>query len=169
MDNKEQVGKKPIALNIVSGKSKHKMGFGAGSIDLNNISPVIIDRGEAVIDIGAMHAKSKPERRIRFTANREEVPNGRQVWIVWVAVDRNEDGQFYGGATASEMWIDEEERRGWKVLADHVNRMDAALKRKFMLDELGSEEKTLLKNLLVSHNEQWWEASPDELKKALEV
>lgn len=169
MENKEQVGKKQIALNIVSGKSKHKIGFGAGSIDLNNISPVIIDRGTATIDIGAMHAKSKPERRIRFSTNRGDVPNGRQVWIVWVAVDRDESGQYYAGATASEMWIDEEARRGWKILADHVNRMDAALKRKFMLDELGAEEKKLLKDLLVSHNEEWWDRSPEELKQALDV
>ena len=58
MDQNEQNGKKQIALNIVSAKSKHK-GFGAGSIDLNNLSPVIIDQGEAKIDIGAMHAKVK--------------------------------------------------------------------------------------------------------------
>ncbi|KHF32140.1 YwhD family protein [Paenibacillus sp. P1XP2] len=116
-----------------------------------------------------MHAKSKPERRIRFSTNREDVPNGRQVWIVWVAVDRDESGQYYAGATASEMWIDEEARRGWKILADHVNRMDAALKRKFMLDELGAEEKKLLKDLLVSHNEEWWDRSPEELKQALDV
>ncbi|GIO35075.1 MULTISPECIES: YwhD family protein [Paenibacillus] len=169
MENKEQVGKKQIALNIVSGKSKHKIGFGAGSIDLNNISPVVIDRGVATIDIGAMHAKSKPERRIRFSTNREDVPNGRQVWIVWVAVDRDEIGQYYAGATASEMWIDEEARKGWKILADHVNRMDAALKRKFMLSELSTEDKKLLKDLLVSHNEEWWERSPEELKQALDV
>ncbi|MDR9857693.1 YwhD family protein [Paenibacillus sp. VCA1] len=169
MENKEQVGKKQIALNIVSGKSKHKIGFGAGSIDLNNISPVVIDRGVATIDIGAMHAKSKPERRIRFSTNREDVPNGRQVWIVWVAVDRDEMGQYYAGATASEMWIDEEARKGWKILADHVNRMDAALKRKFMLSELSTEDKKLLKDLLVSHNEEWWERSPEELKQALDV
>ncbi|GAB6992615.1 YwhD family protein [Paenibacillus pini] len=168
-NNEKPVGKKQIALNIVSGKSKHKMGFGAGSIELNNVSPVIIDRGEAILDIGAMHGKSKAERRMRFSANREDVPNGRQVWIVWIAVERTEEGQCYAGATACEMWIDEEERRGWKILADHVNKLDAALKRKVILDELGLEEKRLLKELLISHNEEWWNNSPDELKNALNV
>ncbi|QLG37497.1 YwhD family protein [Paenibacillus sp. E222] len=166
MDQNEQSGKKQIALNIVSAKSKHK-GFGAGSIDLNNLSPVIIDNGEAKIDIGAMHAKSKVERNIKFSTNREDVPNGRQVWLVWVAVDRNEQGQFYGGATACEMWIDTEARRGWKLLADHVNRMDYAMKRRFMLDDLGPEDRAALKTLLTTHNEEWWNASPDELKEAL--
>lgn len=172
MDNKNDLkaGKKPFALNIVSSneKSKHK-GFGAGSIDLNNVSPVIIDGGEAVIDIGAMHAKSKVERGIKFSVNKEDVPAGRQVWVVWVAVDRSPEGQFYGGATACEMWIDTENKRGWKILADHVNKLDYALKRRIMLDEMGQEEKAALKKLLVSHNEEWWNRSSDELKAALDV
>ncbi|CAM3794227.1 MULTISPECIES: YwhD family protein [Paenibacillus] len=164
--SQEQGAKKQIALNIINSKSKHK-GFGAGSIDLNSLSPVIIDNGEAKVDIGAMHAKSKVERGIRFTTDREEVPNGRQVWIVWVAVDRTAEGQHYAGATACEMWIDQEARKGWKILADHVNKMDAALKRRIILDGLGDVEKKALRELLISRNEEWWDASPDEFKEAL--
>lgn len=145
MDNVQPEGKKQIALNIVNARAKHK-GFGAGSIDLNNVSPVIIDQGIAVIDIGAMHAKSKVEKGIKFSMNREDVPAGRQVWVVWVAVDRTPEGQFYGGITACEMWIDTEARRGWKILADHVNKLDAALKRKLILDGLGSTERAALKS-----------------------
>ncbi|AIQ26871.1 MULTISPECIES: YwhD family protein [unclassified Paenibacillus] len=166
MDNVQPEGKKQIALNIVNAKSKHK-GFGAGSIDLGNVSPVIIDQGIAVIDIGAMHAKSKVEKGIKFSVNREDVPEGRQVWVVWVAVDRTPEGQFYGGITACEMWIDSEARRGWKILADHVNKLDAALKRKIIVEGLGSTERNALKSLLIAHNEEWWAASPDELKAAL--
>lgn len=164
--NKE---KKIFALNIISNedKSKHK-GFGAGSIDLNSMSPVILDGNEAYIDIGAMHAKSKVEKGIKFSMNRDDVPNGRQVWIVWVAVDRSPEGQFYGGLTACEMWIDTEARRGWKILAEHVNRMDYALKRKVLLEGLSSEQKQLLKQLLLDTNEQWWEQSPDHVKAAFE-
>lgn len=164
--NKE---KKIFALNIISNedKSKHK-GFGAGSIDLNSMSPVILDGDEAYIDIGAMHAKSKVEKGIKFSMNRDDVPNGRQVWIVWVAVDRSPEGQFYGGLTACEMWIDTEARRGWKILADHVNRMDYALKRKVLLEGLSSEQKQLLKKLLLDTNEQWWERSPEHVKAAFE-
>jgi hypothetical protein len=168
MDNVQPEGKKQIALNIVNAKSKHK-GFGAGSIDLNNVSPVIIDDGVAVIDIGAMHAKSKVEKGIKFSTNREDVPAGRQVWLVWVAVDRTAEGQYYAGLTACEMWIDSEARRGWKILADHVNKLDASLKRKIIVEGLGAREKEALKALLISHNEDWWEASPDELKAALSV
>ncbi|WP_365606247.1 YwhD family protein, partial [Streptomyces sp. NPDC087512] len=41
-EDQKQGAKKPIALNIINSKSKHK-GFGSGSIDLNSLSPVIID------------------------------------------------------------------------------------------------------------------------------
>ncbi|QWU16386.1 YwhD family protein [Paenibacillus sophorae] len=167
MDNKQPDSKKQIALNIVNAKSKHK-GFGAGSIDLNNVSPVIIDGGEAVIDIGAMHAKSKVEKGIKFSANREDVPEGRQVWVVWVAVERTPEGQHYAGLTACEMWIDSEAKRGWKILADHVNKLDSALKRRIIVEGLGAQEKAALQSLLVSHNADWWNASPEELKQALE-
>ncbi|WP_454193144.1 YwhD family protein [Paenibacillus sp. Marseille-Q7038] len=168
MEQNGQIGKKQIALNIVNSKSKHK-GFGSGSIDLNNVSPVIIDGGVATIDIGAMHAKSKVERGIKFSTEKADVPNGRQVWLVWVAVDRTAEGQLYAGATACEMLIDTEAKRGWKILADHVNKMDYAMKRRIMLDELGNEDKAALKHLLISHNEDWWNAAPDELKQALET
>lgn len=161
-----QPEKKKLALNVVSNK-EHK-GFGAGTIDLSQVSPVVIDNGEAYIDVGAMHAKSKVEKGIKFSPDKENVPNGRQVWIVWVAVDRDERGSFYGGATACEMLIDTEARRGWKVLAEHVNRMDRAIKRKFLLEDLGDEDKAALRRLLQSHNYEWWDRSPDELKDQLE-
>jgi len=165
-NNPEKKEKRSLALNVVSNK-EHK-GFGAGSIDLNNVSPVIIDQGEAYVDVGAMHAKSKVERGIKFLPNKDEVPNGRQCWIVWVAIDRNESGQYYAGATACEMLVDPEARRGWKILADHVNKLDYALKRRYMLGELGPSDKEALRKLLIEHNAEWWENSPEALKTALE-
>ncbi|MDO3413147.1 YwhD family protein [Saccharibacillus sp. CPCC 101409] len=164
-----QTGKKQLGLNIISSSqksSKHK-GFGTGSINLNNVSPIIIDEGEAKIDVGAMHAKSKVERGIKFTANREDAEGGRRVWLVWVAVDKTEEGGQYAGATACEMWINGETKRGFKILADHVNKLDYAIKRKIILNEMDDEAKAALKTLLTAHNEDWWNRSPDELKEAL--
>jgi len=158
--------KKSIALNVVSNK-QHK-GFGAGTIDLSAVSCVIIDEGVAYIDDGAMHAKSKVERGIKFSPDKANTPNGRQCWIVWVAVERGEQGSLYAGATACEMLIDTEARRGWKILADHVNKLDHALKRRYNLSELGPEEKAAFRKLLIAHNEEWWNNSPEELKQALE-
>lgn len=163
----EKKEKKSLSLNVVSSK-QHK-GFGAGTIDLSAVSCVIIDDGVAYIDVGAMHAKSKVERGIKFTPNKEDTPNGRQCWIVWVAVDRNEEGSYYAGATACEMLIDSEARRGWKILADHVNKLDHAIKRRYNLSELGDAERVALRKLLTEHNLEWWDRSPEELKQALNV
>jgi hypothetical protein len=163
-----EIGKKKLnALNVVSNK-EHK-GFGAGSIDLNNVASVIIDGDVAYIDNGAMHAKSKVEKGIKFTANKEDVPNGRRCWIVWVAVDKaTAEGPHYAGVTVCEMLVDTEARRGWKILADHVNRMDYAMKRRFMLEGLDDKEKAALKSCLISFNEEMWNNSSDVLKQALE-
>jgi hypothetical protein len=167
METNDKV-KKPLALNIISNKVDHK-GFGAGSIDLNSVSGIIIDGDEAYIDEGTLHAKSKVEKGIKFSMNKEDVPNGRKCWIVWVAVDRKEGGPYYAGVTACEMLIDTEARRGWKILADHVNRMDRAMKRKIMLEGLDEREKALLKQALVGHHPDWWDRSEEELKQALQV
>lgn len=157
MEGQEKAKKLP-ALNIVSSKVNHK-GFGAGSIDLSNVSGIIIDGGEAYVDEGTLHAKSKIEKGIKFSTNKEDVPNGRKCWIVWVAVDRTEEGAYYAGLTACEMLIDTEARRGWKILADHVNRMDKAMKRQIMLDGLDEAEKAVLQKALETHNAEWWARS----------
>jgi predicted nucleic acid-binding Zn finger protein len=154
-----------ISLNVVSNK-EHR-GFGAGALDLSNLSSIIIDGEEAYIDLGAIHAKSKVERGVKFSVNREDVPNGRQCWIVWVAVGRNDEGQYYAGVTACEMLVDSEARRGWKILADHVNKMDYALKRRIILEGLSETERAALKKALIAHNAEWWERSSEELKMGL--
>jgi hypothetical protein len=158
--------KKKLALNIVSSKVNHK-GFGAGAIDLSNVSSVIIDGNEAYLDMGALHAKSRVEKGIKFSTNKEEVPNGRKCWIVWVAVDRTEEGSYYAGVTTCEMLVDMEAKRGWKILADHVNKMDYAMKRRIVIEGLDETEKAALKKQLIEHNEEWWNRSADELKQAL--
>ncbi|MFC5467397.1 YwhD family protein [Cohnella suwonensis] len=163
--NAQPPEKKKLSLNVVSNK-EHR-GFGAGSIDLSQVACVIIDEGEAYIDVGAMHAKSKIEKGIKFSPDKSLVPNGRQAWIVWVAVDRNETGSYYAGATSCEMLIDTEARKGWKILPDHVNRLDASIKRKYMLDNIGPSEKAALTKLLVEHNAEWWDNSPQALKDLL--
>lgn len=158
---------KKLALNIVSSKVNHK-GFGAGSIDLSNVSAVILDGEEAYVDNGALHAKSKLEKGIKFSANREDVPDGRRCFVVWVAVDRNEEGAYYGGLASCEMLVDSAARRGFKVLAEHVNRMDRAMKRQVLLENLDSAEKALLKQTLIAFNEEWWNRTPEATRQAFE-
>lgn len=157
---------KKISLNIISKKVEHK-GFGAGTIDLSNVSAVILDGDEAYIDLGALHAKSKVEKGIKFSTDAAEVPDGRKCWIVWIAIDRNEEGGYYAGASACEMSIDMEARKGWKILADHVNRMDKAMKRHYLLDNLDAKERQQLREVLIANNPGIWERSPETLKEML--
>ncbi|QKN79639.1 YwhD family protein [Bacillus pumilus] len=146
-------------------------GFGAGALSLDNISPVIIDveEKEAVIDIGAMHARSAVEKGIKFLKSKEEVPNGKPYWLVWVTIDRREDGPYYAGVTACEMTVDRSIRRGYKSLPEHVNLMDKSMKRKIVVSHMDDVSKKVLADFLKSHNKALWEASTDELKEGLSV
>ena len=114
-----------------------------------------------------MHAKSKVERGIKFIINKEEVPNGKPYWLVWVTIERNEDGPYYYGVTACELTVDRKARRGYKSLPEHVNRLDKSLKGKYIVDHMDDPSKKVLAEFLQSQEGGLWERSPDELKQAL--
>lgn len=159
--------KKNTQFNIISQNSTTHGGYYTGTLNLSNLSSVLVDGDHAKIDLGLIHAKSAVERGIKFTSNKEEVPGGKDYWVVWVAVDRDENGPYYAGLAACPMRIDKENRKGWKNLAEHVNRMDDALKRRIKLSTMGEREKKALKELLVRHNEAMWQNSKAELKERL--
>lgn len=142
----------------------HK-GFGIGSLSLENVSPVIVDvaEGTAIVDIGAMHAKSEVERGIKFTTNREDSAGGKNYWLVWVTIDHNESGAYFAGVTACEMVVNREKRRGYKILADHVNRMDKSMKRQIIVDHMDAPSKKILADFLKNHNEEMWNNSDEKL------
>lgn len=162
--------KKKPAFNIIKNDPTdgHK-GFGMGALSLENVSPVIIDvqAGEAFVDVGAMHARSAIEKRIKFLPNKEDVPNGKPYWLVWVTIEQTKEGAYYAGVTACEMTVDTEIRRGYKSLPEHVNRMDKSLKRHIIVNHMDEPSKTTLANFLKSHNEELWNNSRDELKEQL--
>ncbi len=157
--------KKSGGFNILSTNHTHGVGFGSGTLDLNAISSVIIEEDRAYIDLGAIHGRSAVEKGIKFSANRADVPNGKRTWIVWVATDRNTKGPYYAGVTACEMLIDREARRGYKLLPEHVNKMDNAMKRRYIVEGLNETELAALHKMLVENNPSMFENSPDELKK----
>ena len=142
-----------------------KKQFGMGILDLNALSSVLIDpENNVYVDMGALHAKSDVERGIRFSPDKDTVPNGKPYWVVWVAMERGNDGPAIVGLTASEMWIDRESRKGWKVLPEHVNAMDKALKRRFHLFGMPEAKKQALRAFLEKVHPQAWENSSAELK-----
>ncbi|MBB6445532.1 YwhD family protein [Bacillus benzoevorans] len=162
--------KKKMEFNIIKNEPAdgHK-GFGKGALSLDHVSPVFVDieGGEAFIDIGAMHARSAVEKGIKFLPNKEEVPNGKPFWLVWVTVDRGEGGAYYAGVTACEMTVDREARRGYKSLPEHVNRMDKSIKRHIIVDHMDAASKEILRGFLQKHDEGMWERSDEQLKNDL--
>ncbi len=161
---------KDINFNIISDDATDGHGgFGVGSLSLNNMSPVIIDveEGIATIDMGAMHAKSAIEKRIKFLTDPEAVPNGKPYWIVWVTVGRKPEGFYYGGVAACDMLVDVEARRGYKLLPYHVNQMDKSLKGRILIDMMDAPSRDVLANFLQEHRPEIW-ANSTELHAELE-
>lgn len=144
-------------------------GYGAGTVSLENMSPVIIDPTDdrAFVDMGAMHARSEIERRVKFMPNRDEVPNGKLYWIVWVTVEKGGSGPYYAGVCGSEVRVDRSIKRAYKSMPEHVTHMDKSLKGKIMLEHMDDDSKKLLKNFLVEFNEEMWNNSGHELKNVL--
>jgi hypothetical protein len=163
MEEKKQ---KPQFQIVAAKKATTHGAYYTGTLNLSNLSSLWVNREEAKIDLGLIHAKSALERGIKFTSNRDEV-EGDLYWVVWVAVDRNEQGAYYAGVAACPMVINREERRGWKNLAEHVNRMDDALKRKIRISELDQAEKAQLRSFLQNYDQQMWGNSSEELKQEL--
>ncbi|SDK16085.1 YwhD family protein [Sediminibacillus albus] len=144
-------------------------GYGIGAISLENVSPVIIDPNEdrAFVDMGAMHARSEVERRVKFLPNKDEVPNGKLYWIVWVTVSKKEEGAYYHGVAGSEVRVDRSIKRAYKSMPEHVNHMDKSLKGKVIVDHMDDHSKKLLGDFLRDFNEEMWKNSAEELKQAL--
>ena len=166
----EEKKKKSVGFNIIkSDPTDGHGGYGVGSLSLDNVSPVIIDvkAGEAIVDVGAMHARSELEKGIKFLKTKEEVPNAKPYWLVWVTMDRKAEGPYYAGVTACEMMVDREVRRGYKSLPEHVNKMDKSLKRHIMVEHMDDKSKQILTQFLKNHNSEMWERSSQQLKQDL--
>ena len=49
-------------------------------------------------------------------------------------------------------------------MAEHVNQMDAAMKRKVKIKFLDNRAKRALKQLLIDHSREMWDNTPEETK-----
>ncbi|MBD1372014.1 YwhD family protein [Hazenella sp. IB182357] len=159
--------KKQTQFNIISNQSTTHGAYHTGTISLNNLSAILIDDEQVKIDLGLIHGKSAVERGIKFTSKQEEVIDGKSYWVVWIAVDRKEEGAYYAGATACFMKIDRDSRKGYKNLAEHVNRLDDALKRRVKLANLSETDKGRLKKFLQEYNEEMWQLANEKIKEQL--
>lgn len=168
MTNEEKPKKMEFTIIKNNPTDGHK-GFGIGTLSLENVSPVIIDIEEktAEVDIGAMHARSAVEKGIKFTTDRADSEGGKPYWLVWVTIEQKPEGAYYAGVTACEMVVNREKRRGYKILADHVNRMDKSMKRKIIVDNMDDKSKHVLADFLKGFDEAMWNRSDEQLRNEL--
>lgn len=171
MANEEKPKQKMGFTIIKNDPTDGHKGYGIGSLSLENVSPVIIDIEEetASVEIGAMHARSDVERGIKFTTDRADSEGGKAYWLVWVTIDHKADGPYYAGVTACEMVVNREKRRGYKILADHVNKMDKSMKRHIMVEHMDAPSKKVLASFLEELNPDLWARSEEQLRQDLFV
>lgn len=149
----------PNKLPIVSGK-------GAYGGKTTVVTAVLIDGDRAWFDEAATHGRTALEQEIAWTTSPEEVPDGRQIDIVWLFIRPHKGEYRYHGATASSMIIDEEAKKGYKYLADHANQLAKAVKGGVDLHPLSDASKEALLKALNTYPEVLQNSS-DELKEAL--
>src|SRR5699024_7373291 len=131
---------------------------------------IIVDPNEnkAYVDMDAMHARSEIERRVKYFNDRSEVPEGLLYWIVWVTVERGEEGPYYAGVTASELRVDKPNKRAYKSLPEHVIHMEKSLKHKVLVDHMDEKSRQLLCDFLKGFDENMWHYASEDLKASLE-
>jgi hypothetical protein len=169
MTNEEKPKQKMGFTIIKNDPTDGHKGFGIGSLSLENVSPVIlnVEEGTAAVDVGAMHARSDVERGIKFTTDRADSEGGKNYWLIWVTIDYKEDGPYFAGVSACEMVVNREKRRGYKILADHVNRMDKSMKRHIIVEHMDAPSKKVLADFLQTHNAEMWARSDEKLHQDL--
>ncbi|MBW6351513.1 YwhD family protein, partial [Pseudomonas aeruginosa] len=86
----------------------------------------------------------------------------------WVTTERSEEGPYYAGVTACYLLVNKSIRRGYKSMPEHVNMMDKSMKHQFIIDQIGDDNKQILKEFLQNHNVEMWNNSSEELYRAFE-
>lgn len=172
----KRLNKHKTTFTILSGDpTDGDGGFGIGSISLDHMTPIIIDpeENEVYIDMAALHAKSKIEKKVRFKPDKEHAgPDPKRYWIVWLTLHNSGSGPYYSGAAASEVLVSREERRiklGYKSLPEHVNHMDKSLKNQFILTHMDEQSMDLLGKYLKKYDIGYWQRSNEELKSQLQL
>lgn len=162
--------KKKNAFTIIKDDSTDGHGgYGAGTISLENMSSIIVDPNEnkAYLDMAAMHARSDVERRVKWINNRDEVQGGKLYWIVWVTVEKRENGPYYAGVAGSEIRVNREIKRAYKSMGEHVKHMEKSLKGQIIVEHMDEHSKKLLGDFLKEFKPEMWENSSSELKEQL--
>jgi len=135
-----------------------------------NLSVVMITPDHITVDNGAIHGKSRYERGIDFRTYTaaDQVPNATRIAEVWVTLKRNEAGHMgYNGVCAAEIYVNAEQKVGFKSMALLVNMMDRAVKGKIDLTHLQGDERQRLAAYMQELRPDLWDNASEDVKQAL--
>ncbi|MGE7768288.1 YwhD family protein [Peribacillus sp. NPDC096540] len=170
----DQQPNQKVYFNIISGDSTQGDGsYGVGIINLDNVTPIIIDpeENQAFIDMEALHGSSQVEKKVRFKPEKEHAGfNPKRYWIVWVTLQVDNKGPYYSGAAACEILVSREERRikpGYKSMPEQVNNLDKAIRNKVALSHMDEQSRKLFKEFLIEYDAGFWKRSNEDLKQQL--
>jgi hypothetical protein len=128
------------------------------------VHAVYFDGAEPVLDNGALHGRSEPERGVRFGEDAAADGRGRRVRVVWVATpDAGPDAPFLG-MVASDYWVDAEARTGFKKLAVHTNGICAAAAGKVDVAALEPAQRKALAAVLERLAPEGWKRTSPLIK-----
>lgn len=146
-----------------------RAGHGSSDDTLRGLSAVLVDGDQVFIDNGAIHAKSRIEKGIRFVPDPAQVPQPRRVWGFWVTLKRREGGvQGFHGIMPFELDIDAQAGVGYKNLGRQVNHMEKAVKGEADLTGVPVEVREKLRAFLQQVRPDLWDNAADAFKQALQ-
>lgn len=153
----------PNALPIVSGRDT------VGGMT-TVMTAAIIDGDRVFFDEAATHGRTALEQSIEWLDDLAEVPNPRQIFVVWLFIkpDRETREYVYHGVCAVDMWIDEENKKGFKRLAHHAKMLGMAMRGQIDLEILDKDARMKLHEALNQYPDTLKHSQP-ALREALAV
>ncbi|PIQ84739.1 MAG: hypothetical protein COV75_00425 [Candidatus Omnitrophica bacterium CG11_big_fil_rev_8_21_14_0_20_63_9] len=124
--------------------------------------------GRITLDPGALHGRSRLEQPVQWAARREELADPQCYRFIWVAMELDHAQQpfRYKGLAVSDVWLDAQ-GRGFKAMADSVNRISDALMGRADAKTLSGKERRALEQHLKTISENLWDRAAEPVKRAL--
>ena len=88
-------------------------------------------------------------KSVKWITDKSQVEGeeAKAYWLCWVTTERSEEGPYYAGVTACYLLVNKSIRRGYKSMPEHVNMMDKSMKHQFIIDQIGDDNKQILKRI----------------------
>jgi hypothetical protein len=113
------------------------------------LTAVVIDGDVAFFDAGALHGRSQAQQGIQFSRNKEDVPGGARVAMVFLGVrDKEPATARYEGMIVCPLLIDREAGTGWRDLTQEAMAMRRVLDGTVTLDARTGAERVALQRAL---------------------